>query len=61
MIPWKQAGWSIGQAARRLGVSVREYRELEAGERVPNWETFERIGRLFGWRPTPGRGERSDR
>jgi hypothetical protein len=27
----KQAGWSVGQAAWRLGVSVREYRELEAG------------------------------
>src|SRR5215210_3591233 len=25
----KQAGWSVGQAAWRLGVSIREYRELE--------------------------------
>jgi hypothetical protein len=25
----KRAGWSIGQAAWRLGVSVRTYRELE--------------------------------
>jgi hypothetical protein len=27
----KQVGWSVGQAAWRLGVSIREYRELEAG------------------------------
>ena len=27
----KQAGWSVGQAAWRLGVTVREYRELEVG------------------------------
>ena len=25
-----RAGWSVEQAARRLGVSVRTYRELEA-------------------------------
>jgi hypothetical protein len=27
----KRAGWSVGQAAWRLGVSVREHRELEGG------------------------------
>jgi predicted transcriptional regulator len=48
----KQAGWSVGQAAWRLGVSVREYREIEADERVPNRETFDRIGRTFGWART---------
>jgi predicted transcriptional regulator len=32
----RRAGWSMGQVAWRLGVSVREYRELEAGERSPN-------------------------
>ena len=30
----KQAGWSVEHAAWRLGVSVREYRELEAGDAV---------------------------
>jgi hypothetical protein len=40
---WKQAGWSVGRAARGLGISIREYRELEAGTRFPNWETYERI------------------
>ena len=42
----------MGQAAWRLGVSVREYRELEAGERWPNWETFHRICELYGWPQT---------
>ena len=45
-----QAGWSVGQAAWRLGVRVREYRELEAGE--PNGETFHRICKLYGWPQT---------
>jgi DNA-binding XRE family transcriptional regulator len=28
---------------------MAEYREIEAGERWPNWETFHRICELFGW------------
>jgi hypothetical protein len=46
------AGWSVGQVAWRLGVSIREYRELEAGIRWPSWETFDRICKLFGWPQT---------
>jgi hypothetical protein len=30
-------------------VSIRENREIEAGERSPTWETFDRICKLFGW------------
>lgn len=54
----KGVGWSVGQAAWRLGVSVREYRELEAGERWPCFETWDRICKLFGWPQTfiAGRG-----
>jgi transcriptional regulator with XRE-family HTH domain len=48
----RRAGWSVGQAALRLGVSVREYREIEAGERWPSGETFNRICQLFGWPQT---------
>jgi hypothetical protein len=49
----KQAGWSVGRAEWRLGVSIREYRELEAGTRFSNWETYEfRICGLFGWPQT---------
>jgi hypothetical protein len=29
----RRAGWSVGQTAWRLGVSIREYREIEAGAR----------------------------
>jgi transcriptional regulator with XRE-family HTH domain len=35
-----RAGWSVEQVARRLVVSVRTYRKLEAGERSPAWETW---------------------
>ena len=48
----RQAGWSVGQAAWRLGVSVREYRELEAGTRSPSFETWDRICKLYGWPQT---------
>jgi transcriptional regulator with XRE-family HTH domain len=47
-----RAGWSVEQAARRLGVSGREYWELEAGERWPSFETYDRICKLFGWPKT---------
>lgn len=30
----KQAGWSVGQAAWALGVSIREHREIEAGRSI---------------------------
>ena len=47
----KQAGWSVGQAAWRLGVSVSvsEYRELEAGTRSPSFEPGQKSARRFGW------------
>jgi DNA-binding XRE family transcriptional regulator len=45
----KQAGWSLGRAAWELGVSIQEYRELEAGEQVPSWDTYDRIAVAFGW------------
>jgi hypothetical protein len=35
-----------------LGVSIREYRELEAGERSPSFETWDRICKLYGWPQT---------
>jgi len=48
----KRAGWSVGQAAWRLGVSIREYRELEAGFRSPSFETWDPICKLYGWPQT---------
>jgi hypothetical protein len=47
----KRAGWSIGQAAWRH-ITVREYREIEAGERWPSWEAFHRICKLYEWPQT---------
>ena len=48
----RRAGWSAGRAAWELGVSIRENREIEAGTRMPDWETFHRICKLYGWRQT---------
>ena len=44
-----RAGWSGRQAAWRLGVSVRAYRELETGDRSPTFETWDRTCKTFGW------------
>ncbi len=44
----RRRGFTVGQVAWRLGVSVREYRELEAGERFPTFETCDRICKLYG-------------
>jgi len=30
----RRAGWRVGRAAWELGVTIREYRELEAGTRI---------------------------
>jgi predicted transcriptional regulator len=48
----RRAGWSAGRAAWELGVSIREYRELEAGARSPSFETWDRICKLYGWPQT---------
>ena len=40
------------QAAWRFGVSLPEYRELEAGTPLPTFETWERICKLYGWPQT---------
>jgi DNA-binding XRE family transcriptional regulator len=48
----KQAGWSVARAAWELGVSIREYRELDAGKRSPSFETWDRICKLYGWPQT---------
>jgi hypothetical protein len=37
------------QVEWRLGVSVRAYREIEAGERWPSFEAWDRICELYGW------------
>ena len=42
-------GLRVARASWLLGVSVREYRELEAGTRSPTFDTYSRICELFGW------------
>ena len=44
--------WGFASAKLRLGVSVREYRQLEAGERWPDSVTWDRICTLYGWPQT---------
>jgi predicted transcriptional regulator len=48
----KREGLRECGAAWLLGVSVREYRELEAGKRAPTFETWDRICKLYGWPQT---------
>ena len=48
----RRAGWSVARAAFELGVSIRTYRELEAGERLPSFETWDRMCKTFNWPQT---------
>ena len=48
----KREGFRVCRAAWLIGVSVREYRELEAGTRSPDFDTWNRICKLYGWPQT---------
>jgi len=48
----KHEGLRVCRAAWLIGVSVREYREIEAGHRIPDPRTYERISELYGWPKT---------
>jgi hypothetical protein len=48
----ERRGFTIGQVAWRLGVTPHEYRELEAGIHSPDFETWGRICKLYGWPQT---------
>ena len=41
-------GLRVCRAAWLVGISVREYREIEAGDREPSRGTYERISELYG-------------
>jgi DNA-binding XRE family transcriptional regulator len=48
------------RAAWVIGLTVREYREIEAGDRTPSLDTYQRISELYGWPQTfTGRATRS--
>ena len=48
----KREGLRVCRAAWLVGVSVREYREIEAGDRKPSLGTYEPITELYGWPQT---------
>ena len=48
----KREGLRVCRAAWLIGVSVREYREIEAGERFPTSQTWDRLFQLYGWPQT---------
>ena len=48
----KREGLRVCRAAWLIGVSVREYRGIEAGDRMPSLETYRRISELYGWPQT---------
>ena len=48
----EREGLRVCRAAWLVGVSVREYREIEAGDRIPSLRTYERISELCGWPQT---------
>jgi hypothetical protein len=45
----KREGLRVCRAAWLIGVSVREYREIEAGERMLSLDVYRRISELYGW------------
>ena len=48
----KREGLRVCRAAWLIGVSVRDYREIEAGDSMPSLDTYRRIADLFGWPQT---------
>ena len=42
-------GMTEAQAARRFGVTLNFYRQLEGGPAWPSFETYSAICELFGW------------
>lgn len=44
-----QQGLSIEQAARRLNLTPRRYRDLEAGNAWPSFETYQGICDMLCW------------
>jgi ribosome-binding protein aMBF1 (putative translation factor) len=45
----EREGLRLARAAWLLGVTIRELREIEAGERYPSFDAYDRIEQLFGW------------
>jgi transcriptional regulator with XRE-family HTH domain len=54
----KRRGLRLCRAAWLIGVSVREYQAIEAGDRTPSLDTYRRISELYGWPETFVGGKR---
>ena len=48
----RRNGFTVGQVAWRLGITPTAYRALEAGEPIHDFETCDRICKLYGWPQT---------
>jgi hypothetical protein len=48
----KREGHPVCRAAWLLGLTAREYRVLEAGEPIHDFDTWDRICKLYGWPQT---------
>jgi hypothetical protein len=48
----RREGLRVCRAAWRIGVTVREYREIVADDRMPRLDTYRRISELYGWPQT---------
>jgi hypothetical protein len=48
----RRGGVTVGQVAWRLGVKPKEYQELEGGRSFSDFDTWDRICKLYGWPQT---------
>jgi len=48
----RRNGFTVGQVAWRLGITPAEYRSLEAGAPIRDFEAWDRICKLCGWPQT---------
>ena len=54
----EREGFRVCRAAWLIGVTVREYREIEASERTPSLATYWRISESCRWPQTYGGRQR---
>jgi hypothetical protein len=48
----KREGLRVCRAAWLIGVTVGEYREMEAGDLVSEFDVWDRLCELYGWPQT---------
>ena len=45
----ERRGFTVGQMAWRLDIDPAKYRAIEAGTTWPDFDTWDRMCKLFGW------------